>query len=421
MPCAEDDFCLCFLMQENRSSLSKGNIDPTNQSFDGFRRQLPLVIITFGNMSLLGFINSMRGVSFPLIKNNFNVSYSDMGLMSALSSFAAVCFSIIAGLYMNCYGLKRTVITAFCFLILGACSLHFAFSFWMAVGFYLVLQSGFGFFEISLNGTGVRIFTKKSGLMLNLLHFCYGAGAIGGPRFMGFMVNRLGLGWQDVYPLALVPAFILLAVTLMIRFPGREEAQASQPRPSFWMALKDPMVWLFGFILGIGGAIEGGSVAWSGLYLHDVYGLDPSTAGALFVSIFYVLYTLSRFLSGFIIEKTGYMKSILVSSVTIFVIFVAAFSLGRKGIYLLPVTGFFVAILWPTALAISVGVFKERAQTVSSAMICIAFSTSGIIQYGFGLSNRFLGAAWGYRSCVLYSIILGVLLLLLWRRTKSLG
>jgi fucose permease len=237
---------------------------------------------------------------------------------------------------------------------------------------------------------------------------------------MGFMVNRVDLRWQDVYPLTLIPALIMLGITLAVRFPGREE-EASRERPSFWIALANPMVWLFGLILGISGSLEGCSVAWSGLYLYDVYGLDPSTTGAVFVSVFYILFTFSRFCSGFLIEKAGYMKSLLVSCAAIFVLFMAAFALGRPGIYLLPVTGFFIAIMWPTILAVSIGVFKVWAETVSSAIICIAFTVSGVIQYGFGISNGFLGAAWGYRSCVLYSVILGVLLLLLRSRALRPG
>jgi fucose permease len=179
------------------------------------------------------------------------------------------------------------------------------------------------------------------------------------------------------------------------------------------------MIWLFGIIIGLSGAIEGFSVTWSGLYLLDVYGLDPSVTGALFVSVFYLLFTLSRFISGFIIEKVGYIRSVLLSGFTIIVLFATAFGLGRTGIYLLPVTGFFIAVMWPTVLAIAAGFFRERAQTASSAIICIAFSLSGIVHYGVGLTNSFLGAAWGYRSCILYSIILAALLLLLRRRTMS--
>lgn len=382
---------------------------------------LPLTAVVFGNMALLGFIGSMKGVSFPLIKNNFGVSYNDMGLMTALFSFCSVFFSLAAGLYMNRFGLKKIIVTAFCLIMTGVGALYFASSFWMTAGLYLILQSGLGFLDIGLNGTGVRVFTKRSGLMLNLLHFFYGAGAIAGPRFMGVMITRAGFSWQEVYPLAIVAALILLSVTLAIRFPSGAGSSVKEEKPSFLDTLKDPVVWLFGLIMGTSGSIEGCSVAWSGLYLQDVYGLDPGTAGALFVSVFYGLYTLSRLLSGFAIERIGLLKSVLVSGALIFVILAAAFSLGRTGIYLLPLVGFFVAVMWPTLLAITVKALKEKAQIASSAMIAIAAVVNGIIQYGFGLSNRFLGAAWGYRSCVLYSVVLFILLCFLKKQNKIKG
>ena len=381
------------------------------------RLSVPLVTITFANMALLGFLNSMRGVSFPLIRNNFNAPYNAMGLMSALSLLAMVGFCAASGYYMDRHGLKKNLITGFFFLVLGAGSLYFSSAFWMALGFYLILQAGFGFFEIGLNGMGVRIFTVKTGLMMNLLHFFYGVGAIAGPRFIGHVVNR-GFRWQEVYPMTLVPILLLLVISLTFRFPARPVSTAVAERPSFWVQLKDPMVWFFGIIIGLGSAIEGCSVTWSGLYLFDVYGLDPSTAGAVFVSSFYMVYTVSRFFSGFLIEKIGYMRSVLLSALAIFVIFAAAFSLGRKGIYILPVIGFFVAIIWPTVLAIGVSFFKERAQTASSAIICVVFAMNGCVQYMIGLINRYIGAAWGYRSCLLYSIVLVILLFKLSRRMR---
>ena len=379
---------------------------------------LPLILITFANITLLGFLTSMRGVSFPLIRNSFNASYETMGLMNGLIYLAAVCSCIIAGIYMNRFGLKKAVLSAFLLVVLGAGSIYFATGFWMAAGFYLILQSGFVFFEISINGVGVKVFTVKPGLMMNLLHFFFGVGAIVGPRFMGLMVNRVEMSWREVYPLSLVVVIILLVMSLLVRFPAREEATDTQNRPSFWTAMKEPMVWFLGIALGIACGIEGFTVGWSGLYLQDVHGLEPSTTGAAFVSAFFFMFTISRLVSGFAIEKIGYIKSVLVSSLAIAIIFVAAFSLGRRGIFLLPVTGFFVAIMWPTIMAIGAGIFKERAQTAISAIIAITFTLNGLIQYGVGLTNSLLGAAWGYRSCLIYSIILGVMFLILARKNK---
>jgi fucose permease len=373
----------------------------------------------------------MKGVTFPLIKNSFQASHGDQGLMVAMVSFTAVIFCIISGVFMSRFGLKKTIITGFIVIGLGMGSVFFASGFWTAAVLYLIIQSGFGFFEIGLNGMGVRIFTLRSGLMLNLLHFFYGFGSILGPRFAGLIVNQFSLSWQHIYPLALLPVFIMAIISLTAPYPGetkkkgpqdlsQHETQNSAPekKVSFFDALREPMVWTFGIILGLSGAIDGGTVAWSGLFLQDVYGLDPSTTGALFVSSFFIVYTLSRLLSGFVLEKFGYINSLLCAVMMIILLYAAGFGLGRRGIWILPLTGAFIAVIWPTILAVSIGVFKERAQTMSSAMIVIAFTVSGIVQYGFGLTNRYIGEAWGYRSCVLYAAILAVLLFRLKRKLR---
>jgi fucose permease len=380
------------------------------------RLHIPLVLFAFGNMCLMGFFNSMKGVSFPLIRNEFNVSFSNMGLLTALISYSMVSFCIVSGNFLHRFGLKKNILMGFLFTSLGVGSFYFTGSFWMAACFFIILQAGFGFLEVGINGLGAKIFTVKSGLMMNLLHFCYGLGAATGPRFMGYMVNR-GTSWHRVYPLSLIPVGIMLVFSLIVRFPGRPEARTEQ-EPSFWSFLKNPLVWHLGCILGFSGVVEGSSVNWSGLYFQDVFGLDPSVTAAALISMFYLLFTVSRLISGFVIEKIGYLRSLIVSCFAIIIIFTAAFSLGLRGIYLFPVIGFFVSLMWPTTLAISVVLFKEHAQTVSSAIICIASVLGGIIHYGIGLTNRFLGAAWGFRSVLIYSVILALFLFLLKKQMR---
>jgi fucose permease len=388
------------------------------------RRNFPILFIIYGDMILYGFVQSAKGVVFPLIKNEFNASYNEQGLLVGLVALVAVFFCVAAGVFIGRYGLKKALVLGFSLAALGMASFYFASGFWLAAGMYLVIQSGLSFFEISLNGLGVRIFTVKSALMISLLHFFYGAGAIAGPRFAGFITNRPDMNWRWIYPAALVPVFIMLIITLCIDFPdkpqrgrlnhpagGTDREKVSGPEKTpFWVVIKQPMVWLFGLILGFGGAVEGGSLNWSVLYLQDVYGLDPAVSGAAFVSAFFVLYTTSRLISGFFIEKAGYMNSLLFAALGLLLLFISGFALGEWGIRILPLTGAFIAVVWPAMLAVSVGVFKAGAQTASGAIIAIAFTLNGIIQYGIGLTNRFMGAAWGYRSCLVYSLILLFLL-----------
>jgi fucose permease len=396
-----------------------------------------LLAVIFGDIALYGFVSSMRGVTFPLVKNGFGASYNEQGIMTAVISFTAVCFCIIPGMFMSRFGLKKTIMTGFIVMILGMASLYTAGGFWNATALFLILQGGFGFFEIGLNGMGARIFTAKSGLMLNLLHFFFGLGAIAGPRFAGFVVNRLELGWQYVYPLALIPVFLFLALSLAARFPGlmKDEAPAATGHSGSFpgnpayapdqiplsAALKEPVVWIIGLIMGLVCSIESCSVSWSGLYLQDVFGIDPALGGAAFLSAFFLLYALSRLLGGFFIEKAGYLNVTLIASAAITALLLASFALGRPGIYLLPVSGLFISPVYPTMIAVSVKVFREKAQAMSPAIISIAFVLNGVIQYGFGLSNRYLGAPWAYRSCVVYGAVMVLLVLKLGKMLKNAG
>ena len=145
--------------------------------------------------------------------------------------------------------------------------------------------------------------------------------------------------------------------------------------------------------------------------LQDVFGLDPKTTGAAFISIYFLLFAVSRLVGGFFIEKTGYLRSVLAALLLTLAILVTGFSLGSRGIWLLPVTGLFIGIIFPTVLAMSIGAFRERAQAASSAIIVISFSLNGAIQYLIGIINRLVGEAWGYRSCVLYGLVLIFLLI----------
>ena len=89
--------------------------------------------------------------------------------------------------------------------------------YWYAAGILMVIHGGLGFFEIGLNGVGVRIFTVNSALKLNLLHFFFGLGSIGGPWFSGLIAQGRGNGCRYLYPGGIV--IVLLPALLPIPRP----------------------------------------------------------------------------------------------------------------------------------------------------------------------------------------------------------
>lgn len=165
--------------------------------------------------------------------------------------------------------------------------------------------------------------------------------------------------------------------------------------------------------------IEFGAANWGGLYLRDVYGLDPRVTGAGFVSLFYILFTLSRLFSGWMIERVGYLRSLQMAVVATMLSFLVGFAAGRGGIWVLPVTGLFIAIMWPTVMAVAMQVFAGDAPVATSAIITISGAINGVFQLVIGLTNHYAGFAWGYRSCLLYAAVVLVMLQLLSRQTRQ--
>lgn len=381
------------------------------------KTRLLLLVLINGTMFLFGFLENIKGVSYPLIKNEFDVPYEVLGRMVSLLSFSYTFFSIAAGLILSRFGVKRVYLLGFICALGGLAAVYFSPAFIAVGASFFVLFASFGLFEIGVNGLATQLFTTKAALAMSLLHFLYGAGAIVSPKAAGVLANA-GMIWRQFYLLSIPLVLLVFIPALIAKFPrgdmaAKNSAETAERRVTFFGALTQKRVWLFGVSLGLMMGIEMASTNWGSLYFQDVYGMDPRTAGATFVSAFFILFTLSRLVSGFFIEKIGYLRSIFGAVVIIMGIFVTGFVLGRYGIYVLPAVGFFAAILWPTIMARAMGVFGPDAPVVTSAMIAVGGLLNASMQLAMGYLNRYLGAAWGYRSCPLFALLLLFMLLLL--------
>ena len=88
-------------------------------------------VIIYATMLAFGLVENIKGVSYTLIKAEFGVAYTQQG---GLASFTSVSL-----------------------LIVNRCS---------------------GCFEVGANAMATLVFTVKAALMMNLMHFFYGLGAI---------------------------------------------------------------------------------------------------------------------------------------------------------------------------------------------------------------------------------------------------
>jgi len=368
-------------------------------------RTILLFFILFGLLFLFGYVENIKGVSLPLIKTEFNIDYEQQGLLVSLIAFAYVIFSLAGGIIIGKFGVKTSLSSGFILIILGLLAIFFLPGFFLAASSLFIISAASGVFEVSSNALATQLFRKKAALLMSLLHFFYGLGSIFSPRTAGLLA--VNMGWRWVYLLSIPMVMILFIPAILTRFPKDHSLdKESKEKITFFTAIKTPEVWLFSIVLGLMVPVELSTSNWGGLYFQDVYGQDPATTGASFVSNFFILFTLSRLISGFIIEKVGYVHSLFIASWAICGIFILGFILGVNGIYVLPALGFFTAILWPTLMAVAMGYFGNNSPVMTSAIVVITGAINAVINLIMGLTNSIIGPAWGYRSALLYALLM---------------
>ena len=212
-------------------------------------------------------------------------------------------FCLVSAVVIDKWGSKTGMVCGYVLVGLGCMITSFVSHFVTVILALMVVWMGFGFFEVGDNVIATLLFTENSAVYLNLMHFFYGLGAITGPQIVSGFVNWLNDGYQGVYKglsVIVVVLFVILIFTpfstlTKVNTPTDSESSGG----SICSIFKRPYVWLCAITLGFMEVIEFGASNWGALYYRDVYGFDVTKEGALFVSMFYILFTASRLLSGF--------------------------------------------------------------------------------------------------------------------------
>ena len=369
-----------------------------------------LMIITYATILMFGIVENVKGVTFTSIKNEFGARYDEQGYLVSFSWYGYVIFCLVCAFVINHYGIKPAIISGYILNGIGCIAAAYAPTFILVVISLMVLWMGFGFYEVGYNALASLLFTENSAIYVNLMHFFYGFGAIIGPQVASLLNYWLNDSYHGVYKGLFVVILILFILSAIIPYTAlNQNANSSesenQDKVTIGSMFKMPYIWWAAFTLGFMEVIEFIASNWGILYYRDVYGLDPNKEGALFVSCFYILFTISRFVSGFFIEKMGYYTYFFSSYIIVAVIYVIGFVMGVNGRWVIPFTGFFIGPMFPTFMCVLMKVFGNEAGNMSSIVIFISGATNGIIQLIIGYINEWIGYEWGFRCSVIYSLI----------------
>lgn len=363
-----------------------------------------------------GGTDASKSVYLPLIQKFYKLGYDYQGLFVFTSSLGYTLFSLVIGYLLPKLGIKWILLIGLLILFTSfMCGIAFV-NVWVVLVSLVIAGIGQVFLDVGTNTWATILFTSHKAVMMNLLHCFYGFGATVGPTFTGFVSKRLNMSYRGVFIAVLFLLSVAIVIALFI--PKQEEKSTIESETkeegksmTILSALKHPVVILLGLAQGCIAGTENITMNWAPIYLRDLYGWDPETKGAYFVTIFFTGYTISRLLSGFLIDAVGEINSMMIYVPILTVLFVVGFALGEKGVYALMATGIFISPLFPTMLTVAMIYFGKEVETCTSVILFTYMIFSQTIQLIVGLVNKCCGVQWGYRVAVVLMLIVFCVLL----------
>ena len=379
--------------------------------------------VIFSQLFFEGIYDNSKSVTLPNIKEVFDASYTLYGVLTGLTSLSYVVCSVLGFLFVKKLTFKWTIVVGNIISLIGTIYMVFVPDMTNALVAMFLSSSILGFADVTSNAVGTIIFKEHTATMISLLNFCYGVGAVVAPFISSYIMTSSEYQFRAVYAVLTIVSVILILVYSLVPFPVKEPPatidKVEGTQLTIYKAYINPMVWFFAITLMVVTQVERSAMLWGGVYIQDVLHLDPQVEGALFNTLFYVCFTIARFVGGFIEEKIGLLPSFVGILVLCILFLVVGFCLGQVGLWILCCTGFFAGLFWPTVMCICIEYFDDSAPTATSAMLPITFLLLTVLQVLLGNLNDILGPEWAYRSSVVFLLIGLVLTFFIYRLMKK--
>ncbi|MBO7747176.1 MFS transporter [Paenibacillus sp. MWE-103] len=314
-----------------------------------------LLIVVFGGFLVFGFSENIKGPAIPRMQADFSLDEGQLGLLLALNSLGYLVACTFTSALSRRIGIKWTGIAAFASMTIAGVLMHAAKGYGFLSASYFLMYIGNGMLEIGLAIMAARIFTRNTGMMMNLAHFFYGLSSIVAPliaaSMMGWHVPGGGeLGWRGMYLIMLSLAVLPIVPSLWGKFPEEESHESDAQAASYRALLRDPIAWLIVAILSFGVVSELAVGSWLVNFLEKAYGWSPGDASGM-LSLFFLFFTLARLFLGPVTDRIGYTLSVMLFAAFSGLCSLAAIIIGEPGAFLFAVAGAGIAPIYPTVMA----------------------------------------------------------------------
>jgi fucose permease len=373
--------------------------------------------LTFFMFMMFAMTTDSVGVIIPEVIKEFRLSMTVAGAFHYATMSGIALAGFFLGYLADKLGRKKTIILG---LVLFSLS-----SYLFAVG------STFSFFLALLLVSGIAIGVFKTGALaligdittstrehtstMNTVEGFFAVGAIIGPAIVTRLLSG-GLSWKWLYIFAATLCAILIITAWFVRYPQTAASSETVDLKRTFGMMKNPYALGFSGAIFLYVAVESAVYVWMPTLLAS----DRAPSGfitAYAISIFFVLRAAGRFVGSWMLAKLNWAAVTTVFSLAIFICFLLGMVGGvRTAAYLLPFSGIFMSVLYPTINSKGISCFRKAEHgTVAGVILfftCVA-AVVGPLAMG-AISDAFGDPKYGFFLATGFAALLFISLLLNW-------
>lgn len=371
--------------------------------------------LTFFMFMMFAMTTDSVGVIIPEVIKEFHLSMTVGGAFhyAAMSGIAFAGFFL--GYLADKIGRKKSIILG---LVLFALN-----SYLFSVG------RSFAFFVILLVISGVAIGIFKTGALaligdisqstvehtatMNTVEGFFAVGAIIGPAIVAHLLAG-GTSWKWLYVIAGTICLLLIVTASFVKYPQTAGSSESVDLKRTLQMMKNPYALGFSAAIFLYVTVESAVYVWMPTLLAGYQGRLIWVA-TYAISIFFVLRAAGRFIGSWVLARLNWATVVTIFSLAILLCFGISMLAGvRVAILLLPLSGLFMSVLYPTLNSKGISCFRKPEHGAVSGVIlfftCVA-AVLGPLAMGV-VSDHFGNPKYGFVLATVFAALLFVALLL---------
>jgi fucose permease len=349
------------------------------------------------------------GSVIPKIIEEFGLSMTAAGAFQYATMAGIAGGALLLGFLADRAGRKLTIILGLS--LYGVSCLLFAVGHSFGTFVMLLAIGGLG---ISVFKTGalaligdISASTASHTRLMNTVEGFFAVGAIAGPAIVATLIAA-GVSWKWLYIVAAGICVVLVAIASRVRYPLVNRPQERATLAEIVVVLRDPLALGFSLLVMLYVAVEVAIYVWMPTYLQTYAG-SSTWLPAYALTIFFVLRAAGRFFGAWLLGRLSWTVALLVCSLAIFLCFLGSLLGGvETGAWLLPLSGLFMSILYPTLNSKGISCFP-RSQHGAAAGVILFFTAAaaalGPLAMGT-ISDAYGGTHAGFALATVFAFLL---------------